>query len=136
LAALFLVTMSCRLMDAPHSMTLSFEPDRLTRTGQRLSDGRANCDVDAAIQAHGGTAADSLVLLDIVSTFYDSTNARVNSTSATPSTWFGTNYLGHDERGTTHRVASGPARYSITISLRYLDPDEVFRADTLSVVCQ
>jgi hypothetical protein len=117
-------------------MTLSFEPARITATGQRLSDERMSCEIEAVIRAHGGSPSDSLQLLQIVSTFFDARGVRVNSTSAIPSDWFGTNRLGYDQRSVAHRTASGPVPINVKIALGYLDLGGSFRSDTLTVNCQ
>ena len=137
-AAVLVLASSCRAADAnaPRQMTLSFEPARITTTGQRLSDERMSCEIEAVIRAHGGSPSDSLQLLQIVSTFFDARGVRVNSTSAIPSDWFGTNRLGYDQRSVAHRTANGPVPINVKIALSYLDLGGSFRSDTLTVACQ
>jgi hypothetical protein len=137
LIGLSVLVIACADMTGPRPMTLSFEPDRLSLTGQSLADGRMSCNVDAAIQSHDGSPGDSLVLLDIVSTFFNATGARINSVAASPDAWFGTNFLGYNQRATAHRVANGPGgSITIEIVLHYLDPAKTDRRDTLAVACQ
>ena len=136
IAVLSMLVIACADPTGPQSMTLSFEPDRLTLTGQPLPEGRMSCDVDAVIQARDGSPGDTLVLLDVVSTFFDASGSRVNSVAATPDTWFGTNFLGYNQRATAHRVANGAATFTVQIVLRYLDPAKTDRRDTLAVSCR
>jgi len=95
-----------------------------------------SCEIDAAIRAHGGSPSDSLQLLQIVSTFFDTTGARVNATSAVPLEWFGTNRLGYEQRSVAHRTANGPAPIHVKIALAYVDLGGSFRSDTLTVDCR
>lgn len=116
-------------------MSLAFEPSRVTLVGVKAEYG-ISCTLNAAIQAYGGTPKDSLLLLEIIGTFYDPSGAKLNTVFGTPMDWFGTNYLKYGERAVAHRSPGGAGPIKLEIGLRYADPSGEYHLENLSVTCE
>ena len=117
-------------------MSLAFEPSRVTLVGVKVAEDRITCSLDAAIQAYGGTPRDSLLLLEIIATFYNPSGVKINTVFGTPLDWFGSNFLTYGQRAVAHRSPSGPGPMALEIGLRYADPGGEYHLENLSVACQ